>query len=147
LRRSVTSIETMTPSFGAAGGVIGRANRAVGKAHEARLGVCRRSLGLLLSGLVLAVLRSARLALRLKPFERRPRSSGALLNITRRALPRGLSTTARSPRIARKRLLKRSQTPGDRRFDLEQFLACLERPLAGVGANLRAVDCDLSKAD
>jgi hypothetical protein len=137
----------MTPSFGAAGGVIGRANRAVGKAHEARLGVCRRSLGLLLSGLVLAVLRSARLALRLKPFERRPRSSGALLNITRRALPRGLSTTARSPRIARKRLLKRSQTPGDRRFDLEQFLACLERPLAGVGANLRAVDCDLSKAD
>jgi len=38
----------------------------------------------------------ARLALRLKPFERRPRSSGARPNITRRPLARGLSTTARS---------------------------------------------------
>ena len=83
-------------------GVIGRANGAVGKAHESRLGVGRRSLGPLLFGFVLGVLRGAQLALRLKPFERRPRSSGALLNITRRPLPRRLPSTARSPRIARK---------------------------------------------
>jgi hypothetical protein len=101
----------------------------------------------LLFGLVLAVLGGARLALRLEPFKRRPRSCRPRLNITRRPLPRGLPSTRRSPRIARKRLLERSQTFSDRRFDLDEFFACPERPLAGAGANLRAVDCDLIKAD
>ena len=89
----------------------------------------------------------APLALRLKPFERRPRSSSARLNITRRPFARGLSTTRRSPRIARKLLLKRSQALGGRGFDLDEFFARPERPLAGAGADLRAVDGDLSKAD
>jgi hypothetical protein len=124
-------------------GVVGGANCAVGKAHVARPGIGRRNFRLLLLGFVLGVCLGARLALRLKPFERRPRSSGALLNITRRALPRRLSTTARSPRIARKLLLKRSQTLGDRAFDLEHFFARPERLLAGAGANLGAIDCDL----
>ena len=104
-------------------GVVGGANRAVGKAHGARLGIGRRSLGLLLPGLVLDVLLGARLALRLKPFERRPRSCRPLLNLTRRPLLRGLPAAVRRPWIARKLLLKRSQTLGDRRFDLDQFFA------------------------
>src|ERR1700722_20006138 len=89
LRRSVTSIETMTPSFGAAAilSVVGGTNRAVGEAHGARLGIARRSPRLLLPGL--ARVFGARLALRLKPFERRPRLGGARLNITRRTLARG----------------------------------------------------------
>src|SRR4029077_21120147 len=101
--------------------------------------------GHLLFGLVLGVLRGARLALRVKPFERRPRSSGARMNLARRPLPRGLPSTRRSPRIARKLLLEGGQTLGDRGFDLEQFLACLERPLARAGANLRAVDGNLGQ--
>src|SRR4029077_18688938 len=106
-----------------------------------------RSPGRLLPGLVFGVLHSARLALRLKPFERRTRSSGALLNITRRTLARRLPSTSRSPRIARKLLLERGQTLDDRGFDLEQFFACPERLPACVGANLRAVDGDLTMAD
>ena len=147
LRRSVTSIETMIALFRRGGdlGVVGGANRAVGKAHGARLGIGRRSPRLLLPGLVLDVRLGARLALRLKPFERRPRSSGALLNLARRPLLRGLAATGRSPWVARKLLLERSQTLGDRRFDLEQFFARLEGLLAGAGANLRAVDGDLGK--
>ena len=113
-------------------GVVGGTNCAVGKAHEARLGVGRRSLGRLLPGLVLDVPRSARLAFRLKPFERRPRSSGALMNITRRPLPRGLPSTRRSPRIARKLVLKRSQPLADSRFDLEQFFAVLKDSLLAL---------------
>src|SRR4029077_1896988 len=89
------------------------------KAHGAGLGVGRQSPGRLLPGLVFGVLHSARLALRLKPFEHRTRSSGALLNITRRTLARRLPSTARSPRIARKLLLERGQTLDDRGFDLE----------------------------
>ena len=87
----------------------------------------------------------ARLALRLKPFERRPRLGGARLNITRRTLPRGLSTTARSSWIVRQFLLEGGQPLGGHGFDLEQFFARLERPLAGAGANLRAVDGDLGE--
>jgi hypothetical protein len=68
--------------------VVGGANRAVGKAHAARLGIAGRSPRLLLFGLILGVRLGARLALRLKPFERRPRSSGALLNLARRPLAR-----------------------------------------------------------
>src|SRR6202040_3425772 len=94
--------------------VVGGTNRAVEKAHGARLGIGRRSSRLLLLGFILGVRLCARLALRLKPFERRPRSSGARLNITRRPLPRGLPSTARSPRIARKLLLEGRQTLADR---------------------------------
>jgi hypothetical protein len=48
---------------------------------------------------------------------------------------------------ASKILLERSQTLGGRGFDLDEFVARPERPLAGAGANLRAVDGDLIKAD
>src|ERR1700678_88422 len=147
------------------------------------LRIARRSPGPLLPGLVLDVLRGARLALRLEPFERRPRfcrarlnitrrplprglpAAGrrvalrsepferrprlcrARLNITRRPLPRGLPAAARRPRIARKLLLKRSQTLGDRGFDLDQFFARPARLPARAGANLLAVDGDLIKGD
>src|SRR5580700_2681639 len=73
------------------------------------------------------------------------RSSGARLNITRRTLARGLSTTARSSWIVGQFLLEGGQPLGDHGFDLEQFFARLERPLAGAGANLRAVDGDLGE--
>jgi hypothetical protein len=65
----------MTASFGAAAifSVIGGANGVVGKAHEARLGIARRSPRLLLFGFILGVGLGARLALRLEPFERRSR--------------------------------------------------------------------------
>ena len=89
----------------------------------------------------------ARLALRLKPFERRPRSCRARLNLARRPFLRALPSTRRSPRIARKLLLEGGQPLGDRGFDLDEFFARPERFLAGAGADLRAVDGDLSKAD
>ena len=89
----------------------------------------------------------ARLALRLKPFERRPRSCRARLNLARRPFLRALPSTRRSPRIARKLLLEGGQPLGDRGFDLDEFFARPERFLAGAGANFRAVDGDLSKAD
>ena len=126
-------------------GVIGRANGAVGKAHETRLGIARRSPRLFLPGLVLGVLRRARLALSRQPLERRPRSSRARLNITRCPLARRLPSTRRSPRILRQLPLEGDQPLGDRGFDLEQFFARLERFLAGAGADLRAVDGDLRK--
>ena len=69
---------------------------AVAKRMKRALRLARRSSRLLLPGLVLAMGFGARLALRVKQFERRPRSSGARPNITRRPLARGLSTTARS---------------------------------------------------
>jgi len=53
--------------------------------------------------------------------------------------------SCRSPRIARKLLLETGHPPGDKSFDLEQFLARLERLLAGGGANLRTVDRDLGQ--
>jgi hypothetical protein len=77
--------------------IVGGTNCAVGKAHAARLGIARRSPGRLLPGLVLSVLGGARLALRLEPFERRPRSCRPRLNITRRPLPRGLPSTRSKP--------------------------------------------------
>src|SRR5580698_3739546 len=98
-----------------------------------RVGIGRRSPGLLLFGFILGVLRSARLALRLKPFERRPRSSGALLNITRRALPRGLPSTRRSPRIARKLLLEGGHTLRSTAASiLSSFSPVLNNPLLAL---------------
>ena len=82
--------------------IVGGTNCAIGKAHATRLGIARRNLGRLLPGLVLDGPRSARLALRLEPFERRPcscrpRSCRARLNITRRPLLRRLAPTAEAP--------------------------------------------------
>ena len=89
----------------------------------------------------------ARLALRLEPFERRPRSCRARLNLARRPVLRRLAPAARGPRIACQLLLESGQPLGDRGFDLDEFFARPEQFLAGVGADLRAVDGDLSKAD
>ena len=82
---------------------------AVAKRMKRALRLARRSSRLLLPGLVLAMGFGARLALRVKQFERRPRSSGARPNITRRPLARGLSTTARSSWIVRQFLLEGGQ--------------------------------------
>ena len=89
----------------------------------------------------------ARLALRLEPFERRSRSCRARLNLARRTVSRRLAPAARGPRIACQLLLEGGQPLGDRGFDLDEFFARPERFLAGAGADLRAVDGDLSKAD
>ena len=71
----------------------------------------------------------------------------ALFDLARRPVLRALPSTRRSPRIARKLLLEGGQPLGDRGFDLDEFFARPERFLAGAGADLRAVDGDLSKAD
>src|ERR1700690_1368666 len=97
------------------------------------LRIGRRSLGRLFPGLVFDVDGGARLAFRLEPFERRPRSCRARLNLAPRPLPRGLPTTARSSRIVPQFLLEGGQTLADRGFDLEQFLARPERLPAGAG--------------
>ena len=86
-----------------------------------------------------------RLALRFKPFERRPRSRRALLNIPRRPLARGLAPAVRRPGVIGQLLLEASQPFGDRGFDLEQFFARPERLLARAGANLRSLDGDLGE--
>jgi hypothetical protein len=87
----------------------------------------------------------ARLALRLKPFERRPRSSRARLNITRGALARGLPSTHRSRRIARKLRLEGGQTLRPTAASiLISFSPVLNDFLLALGANLRGPSTAIS---
>ena len=77
----------------------------------------------------------ARLALRLKPFERRPRSSGARLNLARCPFARRLPPTVEPARIARKPCLRAAKRSAIAASILSNFSPVLNDALLALARN------------